>query len=403
MASHDGEFGGRSSAASIPGGAATTPLRSLALLFLRLGLTAFGGPAAHIAMLREEVVRRRGWLSEQQFLDLLGATQLIPGPNSTEMAIHIGWARRRWAGLLVAGLGFIVPATLLTGALAWAYLRFGSLPEVAWVFEGTKPLIVAIVAQALWSLTPTAAPTWPLRWLGIGAVLASALGTNELLVLFGGGAATFAAWRLRRRHVGGFSGAIALVPLAGAGAPTLLPGASTLFWIFCKIGAVLFGSGYVLLAFLRAEFVVGRQWLSEGQLLDAVAAGQLTPGPVFSTATFLGYLLAGPGGALAATAGIFLPAFAFVALSAPFVSRLRAWPGSAALLDGLNVASLALMAVVAARLARHAIIDAPTALMAGLGAVLSIRYRVPSVWLLLGGALLGAAFHVSGLAGWRWH
>jgi len=379
----------------------TTSLRELAWLFLRLGATAFGGPAVHIAMMQDEVVRRRGWLSEERFLDLLGATNLIPGPNSTEMAIHIGWDRRRWAGLLVAGLSFILPATLITGALASAYVRFGKLPESSWLLYGVKPVVLAVVVQALWALATKAAASWPLRILGAGATILSALGVDELVVLFGSGVAMWIArGALRSRPGQHLQQVVPLLPLAGGAAAAGVSAVSLsgLFWVFLKIGSVLFGSGYVLLAFLRADLVERLHWLTEAQLLDAVAVGQVTPGPVFTTATFIGYLLHGPSGALVATLGIFLPAFVFVALSGPLVPRLRASAAAGAILDGVNVASLALMAVVTAHLGRAAVIDAPTVLLALGAALLLFRYRLNSSWLVLGGAALGWLVHTAGLA-----
>ena len=372
----------------------STPLRELALLFLRLGATAFGGPAAHISMMRDEVVRRRRWMTDEQFLDLLGATNLIPGPNSTEMAIHVGWARRRWSGLLVAGVSFIVPAMLMTGALGWAYARWGKLPQATWLSWGVKPVIVAIVAQALAGLVRTAARNGPLRVLGVGATLAAALGVNELAILFAGGA-VMAVWRGRLARRPPLGQLLPFAPLAAAGAMTAAPvSALGLFWVFLKIGSVLFGSGYVLLAFLRADLVQRLHWLTEGQLIDAIAAGQVTPGPVFTTATFIGYLVAGPTGALTATAGIFLPAFVFVAISGPLVPRLRRSPAAGAFLDGVNVASLALMAVVAAQLARSAVVDLPTALVVLISFVLLWRFRLNATWLVLAGAAMGLAGHL---------
>jgi len=374
--------------------ATRTSLAELAVLFFRLGATAFGGPAAHVAMMRDEVVHRRGWLTEDRFLDLLGATNLIPGPNSTELAIHIGWARRRWAGLIVAGVTFIVPAMLMTGALGWAYVRFGRLPQTAWLLWGVKPVILAVVVQALWKLAPAAARTWFLRGLGVVALTASAWGIHELAVLLGAGVVALLVQRSRRRETIRLSQFVPAVPvIAGAAAiaPVTLSG---LFGVFLKIGAVLFGSGYVLLAFLRAELVQRLHWLTEGQLIDAIAAGQVTPGPVFTTATFVGYLLAGPGGALVSTAGIFLPAFVFVAASGPLVPRLRASPAAGALLDGVNVASLALMAVVTAQLGRAALVDVPTVLLACAAAVALLRFKVNSTWLVLAGAAVGVAGHL---------
>jgi chromate transporter len=383
-----------------------TTLRELAVLFLRLGATAFGGPAAHIAMMQDEVVRRRAWLTEERFLDLLGATNLIPGPNSTEMAIHIGWARRRWAGLVVAGLAFILPAMLITGACGWAYVRFGALPAVSWLLYGVKPVILGVVVQAIWGLAPKAAKTTRLRALGGVAALCAALGVNELAVLFGAGAlAVLLRERGPRPPAGETLNGLApldlpelLGPAAGAAGAAQAVTLHSLFWVFFKTGSVLFGSGYVLLAFLRADLVQRMRWLTETQLIDAIAVGQVTPGPVFTTATFIGYVLAGPGGALIATAGIFLPAFLFVALSGPLVPRLRASKGAGAFLDGVNVASLALMAVVTVQLGRAALTDVPAALLAVVSAVLFVRYKLNSTWLVLGGAAAGLALHLLGLA-----
>ncbi|HPA50693.1 MAG TPA: chromate efflux transporter [Thermoanaerobaculia bacterium] len=372
-----------------------TTLGEIAAVFLRLGTTAFGGPAAHVAMMRDEVVRRRGWLTDAELLDLLSAANLIPGPNSTELAIHVGWARRRWAGLAVAGLSFILPAALITAALAWAYVRFGALPEADRLLWGVKPVILAVVVQAIVGLAPHAARTVPLRLLGIVAAVAAALGAHELVVLLGAGLLVAVVRAVRSRGAGGNAALPALGPLfpVAAGAAGLSAvGAVTLpaiFWLFCRTGAVLFGSGYVLVAFLRTDLVERLGWLTEAQLLDAVAAGQVTPGPVFTTATFVGWLLAGPAGAAAATAGIFLPAFVFVALSAPFVPRLRASRTAGAFLDGVNVASVALMAVVTARLAPAALVDLRAALLGLLAAVLLVRYRTGSVVLVLGGAAAG--------------
>jgi chromate transporter len=383
--------------------APATPLSVLAALFLKLGTVAFGGPAAHIAMMEDEVVRRRGWLSRDAFLDLLGAVNLIPGPNSTELAIHIGLARAGWPGLLVAGGCFILPAALIVSALAWAYVRFGSLPAADGLLYGVKPVVIAVVAQALWRLGRTALRTPRLALLAPVAAAASALGVNELAILGacalvtalaaripGGKPAIVAPWGLVARASGGI-GALA----AGAAVPVTLGG---LFAVFVKIGAVLFGSGYVLLAFLRADLVHRLGWLTERQLLDAVAVGQVTPGPVFTTATFVGYLLAGGPGALVATAGIFLPAFVFVALSGRLVPALRRSPTAGAALDGVNAASLALMAVVTWQLAHAALIDLPTVLLAGLSLLLLARFRVNSAWLVLGGAVLGLAVR---WWGWR--
>jgi chromate transporter len=351
-------------------------------------------------MMEDEVVRRRGWLTRERFLDYLGATNLIPGPNSTEMAIHIGLARAGWPGLVVAGACFILPATLIVGALAWAYVRYGALPQVGGALDGIKPVVLVVVLQALGRLGRAALRT---RWLAAVALLAAALaalGADEILVLVIAGALCVLAHRLRAAPDDGGAGprglaALAALPLAqlGAGASTGTAAAAGLwpiFAFFARVGSVLFGSGYVLLAFLRSGLVADRGWLTEAQLLDAVAVGQVTPGPLFTTATFIGYLLAGAPGAAVATIGIFLPAFVFVALSGPLVPRLRRSPTAAAVLDGVNAASLALMAVVTAQLAGAALVDATTVALAVASAVLLVRFRVNSAWLVIGGAVAGS-------------
>jgi chromate transporter len=368
----------------------TRRVGEVARLFLKLGCTAFGGPAAHIAIMEREIVRDRGWLTHAEFLDLLGATNLIPGPNSTEMAIHIGHRRAGWPGLVVGGACFILPATLIVGVLAWAYVKFGVLPVADHLLHGVKPVIVAVVVQALWSLAQRAVKTRWLALLGVVAVAANALGANELGILFAAGA-IMAATGMKRPSAG--ASALGLIPFfapAASAAPVAVPfSLSALFWFFAKVGSVLFGSGYVLLAFLRADLVERWQWLTETQLLDAIAVGQFTPGPVFSTATFIGYILGGPTAALVATAGIFLPAFIFVAISGPVIPKLRASPVVGAFLDGVNVASLALMTVVTWQLARVALVDWRTIALAAAVGLLLLKYRINSAWLVLGGAVAG--------------
>jgi len=378
-----------------PAGAARpTSLRELAWLFGKLGFTAFGGPAAHTAMMEDEVVRRRRWMTRDQFLDLLGATNLIPGPNSTEMAIHIGHTRARWAGLVVAGVCFITPAVLIVMAIAWAYVRFGALPAIAGVLYGVKPVIIAVVLQALWGLGRSAMKTWLLGAIAVAALAASLADVNELVVLV---AAGLVAGAPRLRSAPWIRGAASLgpAPLLGVAkattAATAAFGLGPLFLLFLKVGSVLFGSGYVLLAFLRADLVDRLHWLTESQLLDAVAVGQVTPGPVFTTATFIGYLLGGPRAAAVATIGIFLPAFVFVAISGPLVPRLRRSKTAGAVLDGVNAASLALMAAVTIQLGRAAIIDVPTAVLASVGAIVLVKFKPNSAWLVLGGAIVGSA------------
>lgn len=341
-------------------------------MFLKLGSIAFGGPAAHIAMMEEEVVRRRQWLSREEFLDLVGATQLIPGPNSTELAIHIGHRRAGFPGLIVAGACFILPAALIVTAIAWAYVRFGSLPQVAALLYGVKPVIVAVIVQALWRLSRSAIKTWLLGGVTLLALAASVVGVNELAVIFGAGVAMAIFRTTLHRSTG--AAALGLMPL---------------FLFFLKAGSVLFGSGYVLLVFLRADLVERWHWLTEAQLLDAVAVGQITPGPVFTTATFIGYLLGGTRGALVATVGIFLPAFVFVAASGPLVPRIRRYPAAGAFLDGVIVASLALMAIVTWHLARASLIDGPSIALALAAGVLLFRFDLNSGWLVAGGAAIG--------------
>ena len=373
-------------------------LTELATLFLKLGVTAFGGPAAHIAIMEDEVVRRRQWLTHEEFLDLLGATNLIPGPNSTEMAIHIGHRRAGWPGLLVAGSCFILPAALIVTAIAWAYVRFGQLPKAEGLLYGAKPVIIAVVLQALWGLGRSALKTKPLAVLGMLATTLSLLGFNELVILFGAGLLVAAARSSFKQlqPPGKVTSLLAAMPGFPVAVTAALPAAMAtpfgvwpMFLFFLKVGSVLFGSGYVLLAFLRADLVDRWGWLTEGQLLDAIAVGQFTPGPVFTTATFIGYVLAGVPGATVATIGIFLPAFFFVAISGPLVPRLRRSPFAGAFLDGVNVASLALMAAVTWQLAQVALTDWIGVLLASISGVLLFRFRVNSAWLVLGGAVVG--------------
>jgi len=373
-------------------------LREVALSFLRLGTTAFGGPAAHIAMMEDEFVRRRQWLSHQQFLDLLGATNLIPGPNSTEMAIHIGHQKAGWKGLVLGGACFIAPAMLIVLAAAWAYVRFGSLPQVAGVLYGIKPVIIAIVFQALWRLVPKAAKSAFLAAIGLIGVVAALSGVNTLAVLFGAGVITGAVeWIQGRRGgpardasvAGAWFGMVAAVKSAGAAAVAVPFSMLGLFLFFLKVGAVLYGSGYVLLAFLQADLVGRLHWLTQSQLLDAVAVGQVTPGPVFTTATFIGYLLGGVKGSIISTIGIFLPSFIFVAASRPLIPRIRQSRIAGAFLDGVNVGALALMAAVTVQLSRAALIDFTTVGLGAVSILVLIFSRANSAWLILAGGLAG--------------
>jgi chromate transporter len=371
-------------------------LRSLAALFLRLGTVAFGGPAAHIAMMRQEVVQRLRWMTDAQFLDLVGATNLIPGPNSTEMAIHIGYSRAGWRGLLVAGSCFIIPAALIVLALAALYVRYGTTPAAKWLTYGVKPVVIAVIVHAVWGLGATAIRNAGLAALGVLVLAAYLLGGNEIVILFGSGILTMLLVNARLAMTAGtvaLSLWLATSPLwgqtvAASPEPAGFSG-SRLFWVFLKIGSVLYGSGYVLLAFLRADFVERLGWLTDRELLDAIAIGQIIPGPVFTTATFIGYVLGGLPAAVLATLGIFLPAFVFVALSHPLIPRLRASRWAGAFLDGVNVASLALMIGVVWQLSRTAFVDTVTLLLGVVSGVLIFGTRINSAWLIACGALVG--------------
>jgi chromate transporter len=346
--------------------------------------------------MHDEVVRRRKWLSEQEFLDLIGATNLIPGPNSTEMAIHIGLRRAGWPGFLAAGLCFVAPAVLIVLALAWAYVHFGAAPQAGQLMYGIKPVVIAIILHALWSLGQHALKSVPLVLAALAVAALYFLGANEIVLLFAGGLLFMLGSNTQRlRELFGHLPIAILAPSAGwlassavGAAPFSLP---LLFLTFLKIGAVLYGSGYVLLAFLRADLVVRYAWLTDQQLIDAIAVGQLTPGPLFTSATFIGYLLSGVPGALLATLGIFLPSFVFVALSSPLIPRIRAsaWAGS--FLDGVNAASLGLMAAVIWQLGRSSLTDVLSALVAVTALVLLLRFHLNPTWLILGGALIGLA------------
>ena len=376
-----------------PQGEDDAKLRDLALLITKLGFVAFGGPAAHIAMMRAEIVRRRRWMGEQEFLDLMGASNLIPGPNSTELAIHIGRVRAGWRGLLVAGTCFILPAFLIVLAAEILYVRYGSTPQAEGLLYGITPVVVAIVAHALWGFLRQAVKGPFLATVGIGALVLYFVGVGDLLLLCGGALLVLAVRFVRTQR--GEHGALVSplgLPLGLLAAPASLAGTLGIFFSFLKIGSVLFGSGYVLLAFLRSEFV-DPGLLTNQQLLDAVAVGQVTPGPVFTTATFTGYVLAGVPGAVLATVGIFLPGFVFVALTGPIIPRLRNSSVLAGLLDGANVASLALMAGVAWQLGRASLVEPVPPLIALAALVMLFATEVNPAWLVLGGGSLGLAYH----------
>jgi chromate transporter len=390
-------------------------LRELATLFLKLGTISFGGPAAHIAMMETEVVRKREWLTKQQFLDLLGAANLIPGPTSTEMAINVGFVRAGWAGLCVAGASFILPAAVITGAFAWAYVRFGGMPQAVSTLAGVKAAVIAVIAIAIWRLGKTAVKDLGLAVLGGAALAAFFLGVSPLVILFGGGLIGMLARRVASLRA---AGALLVAPLfprprfgvladgktwaswvsafgvaavtsAAAGAVVERPSVYRIGLFFLKLGAVLYGGGYVLLAFLEQGLVQQHAWLTHQQLLDAVAIGQFTPGPVFSTATFIGYILGGAPGAAVATLGIFLPSFFYVALLAPVLFRLRQSAWMAAFLDSINVCAVALMSGVTFRLAADALRGWPSWGIALVSLAVLLRWKVSAAWVVLCGGVVG--------------
>jgi chromate transporter len=395
-------------------GADRVSLGALAAVFLKLGTIAFGGPAAHISLMEEEFVRRRQWMTEQEFLDRFGAANFIPGPSSTEMAIYIGHVKRGWPGLIVAGCCFIIPAAILVCAIAAAYVRYGALPQVGGVFYAIKPVVIAVVLQAFWKLQQTAVKTKTLGAIGVLSVILLLLGVDNLLVLLCAGviaALPIVFERLKRKPAAASAGILPLAirpnaiatglaslkpKIAGLGFVAAATGAAVpfglwrLFLTFLKIGSVLFGSGYVLLAFLRSDFVAHLHWLTEKQVLDAVAAGQVTPGPVFTTATFVGYLVGGLPGAIVATVAVFLPGFLLVAVSGPLIPKIRRSAVAGAVLDGVIVGSLALMGVVTWQLGRAALIDPLTIAIACISVVLLFALRVNAVWLIAAAAIVGA-------------
>jgi chromate transporter len=389
-------------------------LRELLFVFLKLGVTGFGGPAPVIGMMDDEIVTRRKWLTRDEFLDLMGFTNLIPGPNSTEMAIHIGYRRAGMLGLAVAGLAFILPAAFITGGFAWAYVRYGALPQVAPFLAGVTPAVLAVILAAVWRLLGAALRRGEgkekrisIPLVGIGAVVlaASLAGMNEIAALIGGGLVGMLALYLFERRTGGhpsgkalpailfgwkgwalagLGGSAAAVAVAAAG-----PSLAQIGWFFLKIGAVLYGGGYVLVAFLQGGLVQQYHWLTQQQLLDAIAVGQFTPGPLLSTATFIGYLLAGAPGAAVATGAIFLPSFVYVAALNPLIPRLKRSPWMSDFLAAVNVSSVALMAAVTVKLAQTALTGWQSVLIVLLALLAGVRWKVSSTWLILGGGVLG--------------
>ncbi|MEL6814876.1 MAG: chromate transporter [Cyanobacteria bacterium J06598_3] len=378
-------------------------LSELARVFFRLGTVAFGGPAAHIAMMDDEIVKRRQWMSREQLLDLMGVTNLLPGPNSTELAIHIGYERAGWRGLFVAGSCFVFPALTLMWVLAAVYVRYEAVPQMEWLLYGVKPVIIGVVLKALWKLGKKAAKDRPTTVVGMGAIAAYFLGVNEIFLLLIAGVlvTVIKNWPSRGTATGlflfpitgfssiSFSQTPLLAQVSGAAATAVSVGWGSVFLFFLKIGSVLYGSGYVLLAFLQRDLVERHQWLTSQQLLDAVAIGQITPGPVLTTATFVGYVVAGHMGAIAGTLGIFLPAFLLVGIVNPWVPKLRQSKVASAFLDGVNAASLGLMAGVTYVLTRAAVVDWVTLVLAVVSAIAVFRFKVNPAWIVLAGAGIG--------------
>ena len=371
-----------------------TSLLELARLFLKIGVAAFGGPPAHIAMMEDEVVSRRGWLTREQFVDFLGATNLIPGPNSTEMAIHVGRVQAGWPGLLVAGASFILPSAVMVTALAWVYLRFGSLPQVAGVLYGVKPIVIAVIVQAVFKLAKTAVKSTSVGVVGALAVLATAFGADQLAVLAGGGFLTGLVYGLRSGKPTSptsalLTGGTGLTGIA-VGSGFVMPFSLTaLFLVFLKIGAILFGGGYVLVALIRSNLVTHLGWITERQLLDAIAMGQVTPGPISTTATFIGYLVRGWSGALVATVAIFLPSFFLAGAVGALAGRIRQSKLAAAFIDGVNAGAVALMAEVGLMLGKATFVDGWAWGIGVVSALLLLRFQVNATWVILGGAALG--------------
>ena len=364
-------------------------LAEIAQAFLWLGFVAFGGPAAHIALMEGEFVRRRAWVTRERFLDLIGAVSLLPGPSSTELAIYLGQVRGGLPGLIVAGAAFILPAALLVVGLAWAYVRFGAVPQVGGLLFGAKPVVVVLIAQAIWLLGKSALRTLQLAALAAVVIALSAFGAPALALLIGAGVVWIVLKEARTLRTKSST----ILPILGRTvvnpSAAITAGLAPVFLYFLKVGAVLFGSGYVLLALLRADLVVRLHWLTDVQLLDAIAVSQATPGPFFTVATFIGYLLGGWRGAGLATAGMFVPAFVYVAATANFLPGLRQSKLAGAFLDGVNAGAVALMAFVGWQFARATLVSVPALVLAAISGILVFRYRVNSARVIAGAALAG--------------
>ncbi|QDZ40183.1 chromate efflux transporter [Euhalothece natronophila Z-M001] len=374
-------------------------LKDITQLFLKLGVIGFGGPAAHIAMLEEEVVTRRGWLNRSRFLDLMGATNLVPGPNSTQMVIHVGYIHGGLFGLILSGVAFLMPAALITGILAWIYVSFGDLPQIEPLFYGIKPAVLAVILGALWKLGKKAVKSYQIFLIGVAVAILLLLGIDEVVALLLGGIGGMLLLRLRdylaKNRIEGLIAGItmaSLLPTATATETTRQPTLWNLGFFFFKVSCILFGSGYVLIAFIERELVNQYGWLTQGELLDAIAIGQFTPGPVLTTSTFIGYLVAGISGAIVSTISIFFLSFVLVGLLNPIIPKLRKSKWSSAFLDAINVSAVALMAIVTLQLAQTLFLeplDYIAMLIFAVSAIAQFCFQIGALWLVLGGAMLG--------------
>ena len=363
-------------------------LKEVASVFFKLGCFAFGGPAAHIAMMEDEIVTKRQWMTRDYFLDLIGTTNLIPGPNSTEMTMHCGYERAGKMGLFVAGLSFIIPATLITAILAYLYVSYGTLPEVEPFIFGIKPAVLAIIASAVLKLGKKAIKGTELAVLGLLVLTSSLLGVNEIVALLAAGLLGMLYFSIRDRSRTTLNGFSPLLLLSGLGTSVLKVSTINVFWVFLKVGAILYGSGYVLFAYLDAELVT-RGWLTRAELIDAIAVGQFTPGPILSTSTFIGYQLSGFYGALAATAGIFLPSFLFVLILNPFIPKMQKSKVLRHFLNAVNVAAVAIMLAVLLIMARETLVDWKAIVIAISAAILTFKIKISPIWIIVIGAVLG--------------
>jgi len=372
-------------------------LLEIAQVFFKLGVIGFGGPAAHIAMMEEEVVTRREWMTRSRFLDLIGATNLIPGPNSTEMAIHVGYIYGGFFGLILAGVCFLIPAVVITGIFAWIYVAYGDLPQIAPLFYGIKPAVLAVILGALWKLGKKAVKSYQLFLIGLGVAVLLLVGINEVIALLIGGFVGMLLLQkvLPKQTAEGLIGTLSfgtIIKAVAAITAKTVPPLWKLGLFFLKVGSILFGSGYVLIAFIEGELVNQNGWLTQQQLLDAIAIGQFTPGPVLSTSTFIGYVIAGLPGALVATVGIFFPSFIFVIILNPVIPKLRNSQWTSAFLDAVNVSAVGLMTVVTLQLAYSLFLqplDYVAMIIFLAGAIALFRFQLSPLWLVLGGAVLG--------------